>query len=148
MPATLQEILLAPDTKPSVQSDCYTLIQQEVSELSGISGTAVKVAYKTVTTFAAGHVQVMIESLLPRMVEQLEPFWTDFGTAGGADFGDYLSKRGGEVADALLVVTDERAESSERPTLIRAYRSVRGGAAKHIQAALPRVGDLVLKYTG
>jgi hypothetical protein len=148
MAATLQEILLAPDTRPSVQSDCYTLIQQEVSELSGISGTAVKVAYKTVTTFAAGHVQYMIDSLLPRMVEQLEPFWTDFSTAGGADFGDYLTKRSGEVADALLVVTDERAAASDRPVIIKAYRSVRGGAAKHIQGALPRVGEMVLKYTG
>jgi hypothetical protein len=147
MAATLQEILLAPDTQPSVQSDCYTLIQQEVSELAGISGTAVKVAYKTVTTFAAGHVQVMIESLLPRMVEQLEPFWADFAAAGGADFGDYLTKRGGEVADALLVVTDERAEGSDRAVIIKAYRGVRGGAARHIQAALPRVGDLVVKYS-
>lgn len=146
MAATLQEILLAPDTQPKVQADCYTLIQQEVSDMSGISGTAVKVAYKTVTTFAAGYVQSMIDSLLPQLVEQLEPFWADFHTAGGSDFGDYLTKRGSEVADALLAITDQRAAASERATIIRAYRSVRGSAAKHIEAALPRLGELVLTY--
>src|SRR5262249_44355064 len=51
MPATLQDILLAPDTKPKVIEDCYALIQQEVSDKSGVSGTAVKLAYKTVNTF-------------------------------------------------------------------------------------------------
>ena len=50
------------------------------------------------------------------------------------------------MAEALLSVTDARAAASERPTIIRAYRSVRGSAAKHVQAALPHVGDLVLKY--
>ena len=45
MAATLQEILLAPDTKPRVVADCFTLIDQEVSRKSGISGTAVKLAY-------------------------------------------------------------------------------------------------------
>lgn len=45
-------------------------------------------------------------------------------------------------------MTDARAEKSSRATVIKAYRSVRGGAGKHIQAALPRVGELVTKYAG
>jgi len=146
MAATLQEILLTPDTEPKVRADCYALIQQEVSDMSGISGTAVKLAYKTVTTFAPGHVRHMVEVLLPGMVNQLQPFWAGFTTSGGSGFGDYLAKRGEEVSEALLSVTDARAEASDRPTIIKAYRTVRGGAAKHVQAALPQVGDLVLKY--
>ncbi len=146
MAATLQEILLAPETQPKVIADCYALIQQEISDMSGISGTAVKLAYKTVTTFAPGHVRHMVETLLPDMVNQLQPFWADFTTSGGSGFGDYLAKRGEEVSEALLSVTDARAEASDRPTIIKAYRTVRGGAAKHVQAALPQVGDLVLKY--
>ena len=146
MAATLQEILLAPETQPQVIADCYALIQQEVSDMSGISGTAVKLAYKTVTTFAPGHVRHMVETLLPDMVNQLQPFWAGFTTSGVSGFGDYLAKRGEEVSEALLSVTDARAEASDRPTIIKAYRTVRGGAAKHVQAALPQVGDLVLRY--
>jgi hypothetical protein len=146
MAATLRQILLAPDTRPQVIADCYALIEQEISGKSGISGTAVKLAYKTVNTFMPGHIRYMVESLLPDMVDQLEPYWADFTTSGGSEFGDYLAKHGEEVSQALLSVTDARAKASGRPTIIKAYGSVRGSATKHIEAALPRVGDLVLKY--
>ena len=151
MAATLQEILLAPDTRPLVIDDCYTLIQREVSDNSGFRGTAVKVAYKTVITFAPGHVRYMVEALLPDMVSKLEPYWADFNASGGpafgeSAFGDYLTTRSEEVSQALLSVTDARAAASDRPTIIKAYRTVRGGAVKHVEAGLPRVGEMVLKY--
>jgi hypothetical protein len=148
MAATLQEMLLAPELKPQVTADGMALIQQEVSAKSGVSGTAVKLAYKTVNAFMPGHVRHMVGKMLPDMVVRLEPFWADFRASGGSEFGDYLAKRGDGVAEALLTVTDARAANSGRPTVIRAYGSVRGSGAKHVQAALPRVGDLVMKYAG
>ena len=146
MAATLQESLLAPDTQPKVIADCYMLIEQEVAEKSGVSGTAVKLAYKTVNTFLPGHIRYMVESLLPQVVDKLEPYWADFKTSGGSEFGDYLAKHGQEVSEALLSVTDARAAASGRPTVIKAYGAVRGSAVKHVVAALPHIGDLVLKY--
>ena len=146
MTATLPEILLAPDTKPRVVADCCLLIEQEVAETSGISGAAVRLAYRTVNSFRPGHIPFMVESLLPALVGKLEPYWADFSISGGAGFGDYLAKRGEEVSEALLSVTDARAAASGRPTVVKAYGTVRGGARKHIQAALPHVGDLVAKY--
>jgi hypothetical protein len=148
MPVTLREILLTPETQPLVVADCHRLIDQEVGEKSGVSGTTVKLAYKTVNKLLPGHVLHMVESLLPEMIGELEPFWADFRASGGADFGDYLAKRGEEVAEALLSVTDIRARASTRATVIKAYGSVRGSAAKHVQAALPQVGNLVEKYAG
>ena len=59
---------------------------------------------------------------------------------------DYLAKHAEEVSEALLSVTDARAAASNRPVIYKAYNTVRGGAAKHVQAALPAVGDLVHKY--
>ena len=146
MATTLQDILLAPENQPHVIADCLKLIEQEVSAKSGVSGTAVKLAYKTANAFASGYIQSTVESLLPDMVTALESFWADFSTSGAADFGDYLVKRGDEVAEALLAVTDERAKISQRPTILKAYGAVRGGAPKHIMAALPNLGALVQKY--
>ena len=102
MAATLHEILLAPDVKPHVVADCNALIEQEVRDMSGISGTAVKLAYKTASTFAPGHVRKMVGTLLPGMADNLQPFWADFVASGSADFGDYLTKRGDEVAERLF----------------------------------------------
>jgi hypothetical protein len=148
MVATLRQILLTPDTQPKVVADCHALIEREISDKSGISGTAVKLAYKTVTSFAPSYYENKVKVLVPQMVDKLEPYWADFSTSGSSEFGDYLVKRGGEVSDALLSVTDGFAKRSKRPVILKAYRSVRGSAAKNVEAALPRVGELVLKYTG
>ena len=148
MAATLHQILLTPETEPAVVADCLTLIEQEVAGKSGISGAAVKLAYRTAKTFAKGYLKSTVESLLPDLVTELEPYWADFNASGAAGFGDYLAKRGDEVAEALLSVSDARAKMSERPVIIKAYRTVRGGAVKHIMAALPAVGALVEKYAG
>ncbi|HEY2549894.1 MAG TPA: hypothetical protein VGI64_04890 [Streptosporangiaceae bacterium] len=126
MAATLQEILLSPDVQPKVVDDCHALIERELADKPGISMAAIRLAYKTVNAFAAGHVRHMLEVLLPRIVEELQPYWAEFSSSGAAEFGDYLAKRGGEVSQALLSVTDERAEGSHRPVIVKAYRSVRG----------------------
>ena len=146
MAATLQEMLLNPDVKPQVVADCQALVQQELSIKSGLSATALKVAYKAVTTFAPGYYQETVGIMLPDMAYQLEPFWADFTASGGSEFGDYLAKRSGEVAEALLAVTDDMAGASERATIVKAYKAVRGGAGKNIEAALPNLGAMVQKY--
>jgi len=144
---TLEEILLAPGTQPRVIDDCMALLQQEVSELSGISGTATKVAYKAVISFAPDHVRYTVETKLPQMASVLEPYWVDFGLSGGGEFGDYLAKHSGEVSEALLSVTDASAASpSAGAVVVKAYRAVRGHAVKHVSAALPRVGALIQSY--
>jgi hypothetical protein len=146
MAVTLAQILLAPETRPQVADDCYTLLEQEVADKSGVSGAAIKLAFKTVNTFRPGHVRYLVGDMLPVIAARLEPFWADYCASGSSEFGDYLAKRGEEVADALLAVTDARAARSGRPAIVRAYNTVRGSAARNIEAALPRVGDLVLKY--
>jgi hypothetical protein len=146
MAASLPEILLAPGTRPQVVSDCLTLIDHEVGEKSGVSGTGIKLAYKTAKTFAPNYLHNTVESLLPDIADKLQPFWADFNEAGGSDFGDYLSKRGEEVSEALLEMADRRSKMSDRPVIVKAYHAVRSSAAKHIEAALPQVGALVTKY--
>lgn len=144
--ATLHEMLLTPDKRPQVVTDCEALVNGEVAGMSGVTGTAVKLAYKAVRTFDTGHIHYMIEQLLPKMADALQPYWADFTAAGGGEFGDYLAKRDDEVAEALLEITDERGRNSGRPMIVKAYNTVRGSAAKHVKAALPNVGALVQKY--
>ncbi len=148
MAATLQDILTAPETLPDVMKDSLALLDDQISDKSGISGAAVKLAYKTVTTFSPDHIQYMVYTLLPSMAEKLQPYWVDFLAAGGGAFGDYLAMRGEEASESLLSITDARAEASNRPVIVKAYKSVRGGAAKNVLAALPDLGALVQKYAG
>jgi hypothetical protein len=88
----------------------------------------------------------MIEEMLLDMAGKLQPFWAGFTASGGADFGDYLAKRPEEVSEALLSVTDAMASNGQRAVILKAYGAVRGGAGKHIEAALPNLGAMVQKY--
>jgi hypothetical protein len=144
--ATLHEMLLAPDVKPQVVADCRALVKRELDSKSGVSGTAIKIAYKAITAFAPGYYTGAVESMLPDMTDRLQPFWADFIASGGSEFGDYLAKRSDEVSEALLSVTDDMRNRSARPTVIKTYNAVRNGAGKHIEAALPNLGAMVQKY--
>lgn len=146
MYSSLPDILLTDGAQQQLTKDCQALVEQELATKSGLSATALKVAYKAVTAFAPGYYQSTVESMVPDLLQKLQPFWADFHTEGGGQFGDYLVKRGDEVSEAVLTVTDGMALGSERPTVAKAYNAVRGGAGKHIEAALPGVGALVEKY--
>ena len=143
--ATLQELLLTPENAPHLIADTQALEDNELAS-KGITAAPLKAAYKAVTAFAPGYYQEAITAILPGVVYQLEPYWADFKTSGGADFGDYLAKRGDEVTEALLAVTDDMAANSGRAAVVKAYQLVRGGASKNIEAALPALGSLVQKY--
>jgi hypothetical protein len=144
--SVLSDILLADGAQKRITADCQALVEQELSAKSGVAATALKVAYKAVTTFAPGYYQSTVEDMVPDLLHRLQPFWADFHAAGGGQFGDYLVKRAEEVSEAVLGVTDDMAQRSERGSIVKAYNVVRGGAGKHIEAALPAVGALVEKY--
>jgi hypothetical protein len=142
----LSDVLLTPENMPHLIADAQALVDGELANKGGISGTALKAAYKAITAFAPGYYQNVIASMLPDMIRQLDPYWAEFVTSGGADFGDYLAKHGEAVSQSLLSVTDGMSERSGRATVVKAYKMVRGGAAKNIEAALPALGALVQKY--
>ena len=145
--ATLQELLLTPENAPQLIADTKALVDSELSS-KGITAAPLKGAYKAVKAFAPGYYDEAVTAILPGVVYQLEPYWADFKTSGGADFGDFLSKRPAEVSESLLAVTDDMASNSGRAAVVKAYQLVRGGAGKNIEAALPALGALVQKYAG
>jgi hypothetical protein len=147
--ATLQEMLLAPEIQPRVVADSEALVTDQVAELSGVTGAAIKLAYNTVRKFDANHIHGMIETILPSVADALQPYWAQFSaqyTPSSGDFGGFLAAREDEVAEALLAITDRRRDNSVRPTIVKAYNTIRGRASKQVKAALPALGLLIQKY--
>jgi hypothetical protein len=144
--ATLSDAMLRPDVFPHVVADCQALVDNEVAAKGGLSGTALKVAYKAVKSFAPGYYETALKNMVPLFVDRLEPYWINFQASGGGHFGDYLASRGQQVAESLLSVTDQMASTSHRAMVVKAYNGVRGGAAKNIEVALPNLGAMIQKY--
>ena len=59
----------------------------------------------------------------------------------------YLASRAGEAADALLGITDERATRAKNMSVKKAYDKLRPTAKKHVEAAIPRVSQMIEKNT-
>lgn len=141
---TLTSRLLADRAKrPRILNDCERLIEDEVASKSGFTGMAIKASYKIVCSVKPGVIRESLDGLLDDFVKRLEPFYAQHRDLGASDpkaFGDYLSKRPGEVADALLGITDDRAKRAKNGTLKGAYDKLRPQAKKHVEEAIPRVG--------
>jgi hypothetical protein len=142
-PDTLTARLLADKSKrPRLLSDCERLIDDEVRGKGGLSGLAIKGAYKVVCAIKPGLVREAMDGLLDDFVLRLEPFYEAHRKGGGEPkgFGDALSRQQGAVADALLGITDDRAKRAKNDTLKSAYGKLRPQAKKHVEEAVPRVG--------
>jgi hypothetical protein len=148
---TLQEKLLAPNVRPQVVTDCAHLIDEEVSSKSGFSGLAIKGAFAVVKAVKSGIVPEVVDSLLPSFAEKLEPIYAAWVATPASPDGalpGYLEKRSGEVAEALLSITDERAKKSKNATFRKTYEKLRPSGKDHVEHAVPRLGKVLEKYAG
>lgn len=148
MVAALSESLLDDAKRPAFLADAKEVLDAEVSDKGGASGLAVKGGYAAVKKVSPTIVSDGLESFAPKFVEQLEPYWAQYQASGSGSFADLLVANSDEVSEALLSVTDARAEASSRPALKKVYASMRSSAKKNVAEALPRVGDLVQRHAG
>lgn len=146
MADTLKAILLDDTRRPAVVADLDVLVNAEVSDKSGVSGAVVKTGFAAVKKIKPGIVPSAVDSLLDDFALALEPFYGDYKAKGENDFGAYLTGRSDEASDALLTVTDARAEKSSRDSIKGMYSKLRGSAKKNVEEALPRLGQLVDKH--
>lgn len=146
MPVRLSEKLLTKQVRPALTADLVSVVEQEVADKRGFSGTAVKAGYKAVTKVLPNLAERAVAKMLPDSIVAMDPFWSDFQTAGGGDFGRYLLGRGPEAAQALLSVSDAKVQGTTREAIKRAYKPLRGKASDHVQSALPRLGAVLQKH--
>ena len=143
--ATFVEALQDPAKKPVIVEDCLTLIDSEVKDKSGLSGMAVKAGYGAVKGIKPGFIRNVVEGLLPEFAEALAPIHQE-AAAKGEPVSTYLVAQKSRAADALLAVTDAKAEKSTNGLVKKTYGKLRGTAKKNVEQAIPRLGALIEKH--
>lgn len=145
---TLRSRLLEDAAKrPMILTDCEKVIQDEVNSKSGLSGVVIKTAFKVVSKVKPGFIRESMDSLLDDFVLRIEPFYEKHQAAAPAgSFGASLVQDKGQVADALLGITDDRAQRAPNGAVKDAYAKLRPQAKKHVEEAIPRVSQLLDKH--
>lgn len=141
----LNDVLNDEAQHASIVEDVCGLVDDEVAKQRGISGVAVKASYKLVQGVKPGFVRSVVRVLLPDFATVLEPICEQAATQGQS-VGSYFSAHTPEVADALLSVTDGRAQSSQHRSVKSAYSKLRGSARKNVESAVPGLGRIIEKY--
>ncbi len=142
---TLRERLSSGNKRTEVIDDALRVLDEEVAEKSGLTGMAIKAAFGMVKGVKPGFIREVVDHLLNDFVDALEPIAAEAAEKGEKP-SSYLEANRGRVADALLSITDRRAQNAKNRAIKAAYDRLRPTAKKHVEAAAPRLGRLLERH--
>ena len=133
--------------RTAVIADCVDLVNAEVKSKTGLGGLAVKAAFAVVKAIKPHILEESVDNMLDEFVDRLQPLYAkyqDDGSSGTLEA--YLGARASDTADALLAITDRRAERAKNRTLANAYYKLRPKGKTHVEQAAPGVGRVLDKH--
>ena len=143
--ASLIDIAKDPTKRRAIVDDAARMLDAEVGDKRGFSGKAVKLAFRAVKGVSPGMIPMSIDALLDEFCLAIQPIWEECQASGQAA-RPFFQSRAQQVSDALLSITDSRAEKSTQRVLKSTYSKLRGQAVKHISESMPRLADLIEKH--
>jgi hypothetical protein len=93
-----------------------------------------------------GFVRQVVSDLLPEFAAALDPLFRD-AASRGATVATHFLTHASSAADALLAITDEKAQRSKSAVVKSTYEKLRGTAKKNVEAAIPRLVKLIEKHS-
>lgn len=144
-PMTDLNNLLAPGNRERVVSELTALAEKTVSSQSGITGMTLKSALAAGKKADADAIPHGIDQALPQLVSELQPYFNSYEGGNAANFGAFLSSRGGDVVEKVLTAADASVDQMPGPAKA-AYKTLRGKAGDIITPALPEVGQIIERY--
>ena len=143
--ADLKSILTDPSRRQTVVRDAEQLLDREDEAKSGLSGLAIKGAFKIVKGIRPGLIPDVVDGLLDDFAARLDPFYQAHLTKGGDIVANFSAQRS-QIADALLGITDDRARHTRHQNLKKAYEGLRPKGKENVEAAVPGIARLVEKH--
>jgi hypothetical protein len=110
---------------------------------------AIKAAYAMAKGVAPGILHKAINAMADDFLDALQPFY-DQAKASGVGLRSLLEPADKRIqaANALLAITDARANQEQGGALKKGYEKLRPTAQKHVEQAVPRLADLITGFAG
>ena len=142
--SSLKEQLGSGEKRNQVIEDAVKVLDQEVADKGGLTGLAVKGGYKVVQGIRPGFVKDVVSGLLDDFLDAMDPIYQE-ARQKGRPAGAFLLENKGRMAEGLLGVTDRKAAKADG-VLKKAYEKLRPLAKGQVEAAAPRLGQLLEKH--
>lgn len=143
--SSLKEQLGTGEKRSQVIEDAIKVLDAEVADKGGLTGLAVKGGYKVVQGVRPGFVRDVVTGLLDDFLEAMDPLYQE-AKQKGRPAGAHLQDNRARVAEALLGVTDRKAQRADNGMLKKAYEKLRPLAKGQVEAAAPRLAQLLEKH--
>ncbi len=143
--STLGERLGSGEKRQQILDDACRVLDEEVADKSGLGGLAVKAAYAVVKGIKPGFIRQAVDHLLDEFLDIMSDF-ADEAAEKKVKPGALILENRSKVANALLTVTDRRAQKAESGVVRKSYDKLRPSAQKHVEAATPRLAQLLDKH--
>lgn len=133
-----------PETQTKVAEECAQVIDDQVATKKGISGLAIKAAYRALKGLGPGYIPRALKGLLPQALDAMDPMWEEGRQAG--DPVAYLSQNRSQTADVLLSVTDTKISRAKNKVVIAAYKQVRKSVKGDVEEAVPGLAQIIHQH--
>lgn len=138
--------LLEDPTRGHVTDELTALAEKTIANQSGLTGMALKSAIAAAKKADENALPTGINQLLPQVVEELKPYWSEYKGSGANSFGDYLADNEEKVTDSVLKIGDSFSGRAPAPAQ-KVYSSMRGKIGRIIAPALPEFGAIIERHT-
>lgn len=142
---TLSDQIQNPGLREAIIADCVQLMDEQVSDKSGLGGLALKSAYGVIKEVGAGYIPGAIGRLLPEVAAALDPMWADGLSTGDAIA--HLSQNQSQAAELILSVTDARMERVGGGVVRGVYNKLRKSVKGDVEAAVPGLAKILGRHT-
>ena len=142
---SLREQMGTGDKRSAVIADACQVLDAEVADKGGLSGIAIKGAYRIVQGVRPGFVKEAVNNLLDDFLDAVDPIYQE-AAQNKQPAGAYLQKNSARVAQGLLAVTDARAARIDSQAVKKTYEKLRPMAQKQVEGAAPRLATLLEKH--
>jgi hypothetical protein len=136
----LSDMLKDSSIKASIVEDCTRLMDQQVASKSGLSGMALKTAYKVVNGVGPSYIPGAVGRVLPEAFKALNPMWHE-GLQAGDPVGHLVNNRS-QTADVILSVTDARVHKASG-VVAGAYKKLRKSVKGDVEEAVPGLAKII-----
>ena len=98
----LNHVLLEPNTRQLVISDCVSLVKTEISRKSGLTGVAIKAAFTVVNKVDPRFVHLAVSSLIDEFIDAMDPTYASYKRDGKNGLRAYWIRIGNAEAELVL----------------------------------------------
>lgn len=142
MPQLRDRIMHGP-REATVVRECAHMIESFLAGAGGMKGFTLRSALHTAQRARPDLLEQSSRRLLPEFLEALEPYYQDWDPTLESDFAAQLMRHKDAACDAILAVTDARAQRSSNRVVTSIYSRMRDGARKDVERVFPELATLI-----